>query len=158
MLWAHPPCHLARHQRVSALPAPALQLEGLYRLTDHSLQHLPLLTPRIATLNVRMCNCLSAEALLRMVLGQQVTDTEAPGNGLNGGEIEGAKVTTEEGMEGMHQVGLPSSVRPDGGLPVMKGGCSRLHSLQLGGVMGEAETTRLVRCIKEHRPTMFMRL
>ena len=105
-----------------------------------------------------MCNCLSAEALLRMVLGQQVTDTEAPGNGLNGGEIECAKVTTEAGMSSMHQVELPSSVQPDGGLPVMTGGCSRLRNLHLGGVMGEAETTRLVRCIKEHRPTMFMRL
>lgn len=134
------------------LPSPLLplQLEGLYRMTDHILQYLPIHTPRLAALNVRMCNCLSATALLRMVVGQQVSDTAADGSSWIG---ECDEASTAEPMEGMHQVGLASCVRPGGG-----SGCTRLRSLHLGGVMGEAETTRLVRCIKKHRPTMFMRL
>ena len=44
-------------------------------------------------------------------------------------EVEGAKVTTEEGREGTHQVGLPSSMQPD--LPVF----STPQHLHVVGVM-----------------------
>lgn len=146
-----------------------MQLDGCYMLGDATVRLLPFSAPRLTYLHLRLCNLVTAGALLELVRGPPIDivavdanpseptnlcsgSSSAPSaSGRSPGESREAAADAERtGEQEVETCGVAAAkVNP---------GCRHLLNMRLGGVLSEQETTLLARQLKVARPGIVLRV